>query len=155
MIIPGAGLPLYNCNNGDLILSFILTPHRYIKVKSNHLYTSVEITLKESLIGFIKGITQLDSRLITITSESIIKPNMIKCIENEGLAEENTNKLGNLYVKFKIIYPDSLTSEQKKCIIELVLIPGSLLCIICISTRSIWPSPIKHYSVHYNSQTKL
>ena len=118
MIIPGKGLPLYNCNNGNLILSFILTPHRYIKVKGIHLYTGVEITLKESLIGFIKGITQLDSRLITITSESIIKPNMIKCIDDEGLLDENTNKLGNLYVKFKIIYPDSLTSEQQKFIKE-------------------------------------
>ena len=43
---------------------------------------------------------------------------MIKCIDDEGLLDENTNKLGNLYVKFKIIYPDSLTSEQQKFIKE-------------------------------------
>ena len=116
MIIPEKGLPLYNYSNGNLILSFTLYSHRYIKVKGDNLYTTIQITLKESLIGFIKGITQLDSRLITITSESIIKPNMIKCIDNEGLLNEKTNKLGNLYIKFKITYPDSLTEEQMKCI---------------------------------------
>ena len=118
MIIPNMGLPLYNNENGDLILSFILNSHPYFKVKYNNLYTNIEITLKESLIGFTKDIIQLDSRVIIITSESIIKPNMIKCIEDEGLPLLEKNNVGKLYIKFKIIYPDLMTEKQIKCIKE-------------------------------------
>lgn len=78
----------------------------------------MEITLKESLIGFIKEITHLDSKIITINSESIIKPNTIKCINQEGLFNSTDNIYGDLYIKFKIIYPDSLNENQIKFIKE-------------------------------------
>jgi len=113
---PGRGYPLFNGNNGDLIITFKLKDHNVFKMKGFNLYTSINITLKESLIGFIKTITHLDERLLTINSENIIKPNMIKEIENEGF--EYKDNIGSLYIKFKIIYPDSLTIEQIKLISE-------------------------------------
>ena len=116
MKIPGKGLPLLNGKNGDLIISFNLSKHKQFKIKDKDLYVNFEITFKESLIGFIKGLTHLDKRLLTINSESIIKPNMIKCIDEEGIYDEKTGTYGNLYIKFKIIYPDELTKEQKDAI---------------------------------------
>jgi molecular chaperone DnaJ len=113
------GLPLFNGKNGDLILSFNLSRHKYFKIKDKDLYINYDITFKESLIGFIKGFKQLDNRMLTINSESIIKPNMIKCIDDEGIYDQTTDKYGNLYIKFKIIYPDTLTEEQKNVIKDL------------------------------------
>ena len=112
MILKEKGLPHYKGKNGDLILSFTVTHHNKFKLKNKDLYTYLDITLKESLIGFIKGLQHLDSRMITINSDIIIKPNSIRCIDNEGLYDKNTGSNGDLYIKFKIIYPTSLTEQQ-------------------------------------------
>jgi len=113
MIIQNKGLPLLNGVNGDLILSFNLNRHSLFKLKNKDLYFSMDITFKESLLGFIKGLHHLDNRILTINSEDIIKPNMIRCIENEGLYDISTGQYGNLYLKFKINYPNSLSQEQR------------------------------------------
>ena len=118
MTIENKGLPLFGGNHGNLVLSFNLLNHNRFKLKGNDLYTNLDISFKESLIGFVKGITHLDSRLITIHSEQIIKPNNMKCITNEGIYDTNTNTYGNLYIKFKIIYPSELSDEQKTIIKE-------------------------------------
>ena len=112
IVIKEKGLPHHKGKNGDLVLSFNLTHHNKFKLKNKDLYTYLDITLKESLIGFIKGLQHLDSRMITINSETIIKPNSVRCIDNEGLYDSNTGSNGNLYIKFKIIYPTYLTEQQ-------------------------------------------
>tara|TARA_E500000178_G_scaffold293500_1_gene298291 strand:+ start:2928 stop:3932 length:1005 start_codon:yes stop_codon:yes gene_type:complete len=116
MTFNNKGLPLYNGENGNLIFTFNLNTHNKYKIKHKDLYISLDITLKESLTGFIKGIQHLDNRIITINSTSIIKPHTIKCIDKEGIYNSNKSKYGNLYVKFKIIFPESLNNDQIKFI---------------------------------------
>ena len=118
MTIKNHGLPLYNGENGDLILSFNLKTNDKFKIKNKDLYISLDITLKESLTGFTKNIQHLDNRIITINSNSIVKPNAIKCIDNEGIFDINQTLYGNLYIKFKINFPDSLTEKQLKILNE-------------------------------------
>ena len=118
MVIQDKGLPLFKSLSGDLILSFHLEEHKNFKLKRNDLYYTMEITLKESLIGFIKGIETIDKRMLTIESNDIIKPNMIKQIENEGIYDNRTRLTGSLYIKFKVNFPTSLSEEQLKCIKE-------------------------------------
>lgn len=112
IILKNNGLPILNGESGDLYITFELKEHDKFKLKHKDLYLTLEITLKESLIGFIKEITTLDSRIITIHSDEIIKPNMIKKINNEGLFDDKNSIYGNLYIKFKILFPDSLSKEQ-------------------------------------------
>ena len=116
MTINGKGLPLYKGENGDLVLSFNLLNHSRFKIKNKNLYTNFDISFKESLLGFIKGFEHLDTRLLTINSDSIIKPNTIHCINDEGIYDQESNTYGKLYLKFKIVYPNSLTDEQKEII---------------------------------------
>ena len=118
MTIENKGLPLFDGKNGNLVLSFNLIQHNRFKIKGNDLYTNLDISFKESLVGFVKGVTHLDSRMITINSEQIIKPNNMKCIPDEGIYDINTKTFGNLYIKFKIIYPSELSEEQKTIIKE-------------------------------------
>ena len=116
MHVQNKGLPLLNGVNGDLILSFNLNKHLSYKLKNKDLYIVLDISLKESLLGFIKGITHLDKRMLTISSEDIIKPSTIRCIDNEGIYDSKTGQYGNLYLKFKIVYPNSLSQEQRDII---------------------------------------
>jgi len=116
IIIPEKGIPILNGKNGNLVITFRLKEHPYLKLKGNDLYTNMTISLKESLTGFTKTISQLDKRFITINSDSIIKPNTVKCIKQEGL--NLTESIGNLYIKFKVIYPDSLSEKQIEIVNE-------------------------------------
>ena len=113
MTIKEKGLPLHKGNNGDLVLSFNLLNHNRFKIKNKNLYVNFDISFKESLLGFIKGFEHVDGRLLTINSESIIKPSTIHCIDDEGLLDNTTNTYGKLYIKFKVQYPTSLNDEQK------------------------------------------
>lgn len=116
MTIKGKGLPLYKGENGDLVLSFNLLNHSRFKIKNKNLYVNFDISFKESLLGFIKGFEHLDTRLLTINSDSIIKPSTVHCINDEGIYDQESNTYGKLYLKFKIVYPNSLTDEQKEII---------------------------------------
>lgn len=96
---------------GNLVLKINVNDTENIKRKNNDLYTSIIISLKESLIGFTKEFIHLDNRIIKITSNDIIKPNTVKCIEGEGLQMDDF--IGDLNIKFKIEYPGFLTEKQK------------------------------------------
>jgi DnaJ-class molecular chaperone len=119
MILVEKGLPLLNGINGDLIISFKLLPHSHFKIKNNDLYYTFNISLKESLTGFTRDIIHLDNRILTITSSNIVKPGTIRCIDNEGMVIYNENKNGILCIKFKIMFPETLTDKQIKIINEL------------------------------------
>lgn len=116
MTVEGKGLPLYKGENGNLVLSFNLLTHDRFKIKNKNILTNFDISFKESLLGFIKGLEHLDDRLLTINSDSIIKPNTIHTIDNEGLYDINSNTYGKLYIKFKVHFPSSLTDKQKEII---------------------------------------
>lgn len=120
MILVEKGLPLLNGINGDLIISFKLLPHSHFKIKNNDLYYTFNISLKESLTGFTRDIIHLDDRILTITSSNIIKPGTIRCIDNEGMIIYNENKNGILCIKFKIMFPETLTDKQIEMINEVL-----------------------------------
>lgn len=120
MILVEKGLPLLNGLNGDLIISFRLLPHSHFKIKNNDLYYTFNISLKESLTGFTRDIIHLDDRILTITSSNIVKPGTIRCIDNEGMIIYNNDKNGILCIKFKIMFPESLTEKQIEMINEVL-----------------------------------
>jgi len=70
-----------------------------------------EITLLQALTGVDFVIKHLDGRKIRIKNShgEVIKPDDIKTIENHGMPyHKQTYKSGNLFVIFKIKFPDSL-----------------------------------------------
>ena len=111
------GLPILNGKNGDLIITLNISKHNLYKIKNYDLHLTFDITLKESLIGFTKYINFLDNKLLTLNSNSIIKPNTIKIMENYGLYNNNGTR-GCLHIKFKVQFPNELSSKQRKAIID-------------------------------------
>lgn len=74
-----------------------------------------EITLLQALTGVDFMLTHLDGRKIRIQNEpgQVIKPEDIKTIEGFGMPFHKTSyKFGNLFILFKIRFPDSLKLEQ-------------------------------------------
>ena len=93
----------------------------FIKINNNsgelkrqglNLLCEKEISLKEALCGFLFEIKHLNGKTYNIKHDkgNIIPPNFIKQIN--GLGMERNNMKGNLIIKFNILFPKSLTTEQ-------------------------------------------
>jgi DnaJ family protein A protein 2 len=101
-----------NLPPGDLELYINLKKHPiFTRIGTLDLQTELNITLKESLIGFNIKIQLLNSdEFIKIDCKSIVNPYDIKRIPGYGMKfDENT--YGDLLLKFKIKFPVLLTTE--------------------------------------------
>lgn len=101
---------------GDLIFAIHTAPHGTFERLKNRvdLKTRMVLSLKESLVGFTRSITHLDGRVISFTSEEVLKPGDVRMISEEGMPHnENRDIRGDLYIEFAVQFPASLTSAQK------------------------------------------
>jgi DnaJ-class molecular chaperone len=74
-----------------------------------------EISLLESLTGVNFLVDFLDGTKFAVSSNKgqVIKPNSLMTIEEKGLPfHKNPYKFGNLFVLFKIKFPESLNATQ-------------------------------------------
>jgi len=74
-----------------------------------------DITLLQALTGVDFVLTHLDGRKIRVKNEpgQVIKPEDIKTIEGFGMPFHKTSyRFGNLFILFKITFPDKLQPEQ-------------------------------------------
>jgi len=107
-----------NCNQynlkGDVKLFVkIINKTQFIRNGLNLLY-NYTISLKESLMGFSFQLEHLNGKFYTINSgdESIVRPGAETIIK--GMGFERNNIKGDIIIKFDIIFPRTLTKEQKK-----------------------------------------
>lgn len=76
-----------------------------------------EISLLEALTGIDFTIMHLDGKIFRITGEKgqIIKPGQKMTVEGLGMPFHKTNyKYGNLFITFKIKFPDNITDAESK-----------------------------------------
>ena len=74
-----------------------------------------EITLLEALTGVNFTIMHLDGRIVRIVGKEgeIIKPSSMMTCEGLGMPFHKTSyKFGNLFISFKIKFPDSIDQGQ-------------------------------------------
>ncbi|KAA8549101.1 hypothetical protein F0562_000785 [Nyssa sinensis] len=67
----------------------------------------------QALVGFEKNIKHLDERLVDISSKGITKPKEVRKFKGEGMPLHFSSKKGDLYVAFEVLFPTSLTEDQK------------------------------------------
>lgn len=96
---------------GDVVIVVQEQPHELFKRKGADLLIEKEISLVESLTGVDFVLTHLDNRKIRIRNKpgEVIKPDDIKTVEGFGMPyHKQVYKNGNLFIVFKIKFPDSL-----------------------------------------------
>ncbi|KAI0566960.1 HSP 40 [Gracilaria domingensis] len=90
------------------------------------LHYRLSVTLSEALVGVNRQVRQLDGRLVPIQTDKVIKPGEKIFIAEEGMPDYHDGTAGNLIVEFWVDFPENLTEEQKKAVIELHGQPPSL-----------------------------
>ena len=104
---PGSSAP------SDIIFVVNERPHAIFKRDGKDLIMTEKISLLEALVGKTLNITTLDGRHITVKLDDIVTPGYEKVVADEGMPSKEPGKRGNLRIKFNVMYPSSLTSQQK------------------------------------------
>ncbi|GAB4841748.1 DnaJ protein erdj3b [Ancistrocladus abbreviatus] len=114
------GEPKIDGEPGDLKFRIHTAPHDSFTREGNDLRTTVTITLVQALVGFEKTIKHLDNHLVDVSSKGITKPKQVRKFKGEGMPLHFSDKKGDLYVTFEVLFPTSLTEDQKKKIKEVL-----------------------------------
>lgn len=111
MVFRGQGDEGPGIEAGDVIIVLVQKEHDIFTRKENHLFMDMDIELVVALCGGIKrSMTTLDERELVISNlpGDVIKDGDKKMIPNEGFPIKNRgpHEKGNLYITFKVIFPD-------------------------------------------------
>jgi DnaJ family protein A protein 2 len=77
------------------------------------LLINIDITLAESLCGFVKSITHLDGKSHNLSYNKVVKNGDVIVFKGLGMPSLENEGFGNLYVSVSVEYPDDLTSDKK------------------------------------------
>lgn len=94
---------------GDVVIVLDQKDHEMYQRRGDDLVMKMDLKLVEALCGFRRTITTLDNRTLIVSSSpgQVIKPNDIKCIENEGMPLHRAPyEKGQLFVNFEIEFPE-------------------------------------------------
>ncbi len=106
----GKGNIINNHHKGDIKIHISIKNHYVFLRDGIDLIYTKNITLKEALCGFSIEIVHLNGKSYKINNtDVIIHPNFIKSVPNHGMKRNGIT--GNLIIKFKIKFPDSLKSD--------------------------------------------
>ncbi|PUZ56646.1 hypothetical protein GQ55_5G343100 [Panicum hallii var. hallii] len=107
------GEPKIDGEPGDLKFKIRTARHERFRREGNDLHATATISLLEALVGFKKNFNHLDNHSVEIGTEGITKPKEVRKFEGEGTPLYKSNKKGDLYITFDVVFPEGLTDDQK------------------------------------------
>lgn len=111
--IRGEGEPAVKGIPGDLYVEIKVKEHPIFKRNGMNLYCDFPITFPEAVLGGEIEIPTLEG-LEKIKISPGTQDGEVLTLKNSGLPEINGRKRGNLYVKFFIDVPKSVSKEEKR-----------------------------------------
>jgi DnaJ-related protein SCJ1 len=106
---------------GHVVFKILTAPHRNFTRRGKDLHFTQKLTLLEALTGFDKTIRQLDGRLVSIRSDDVTPHGQVMRVKGEGMPVHTVpSQRGDLYVKFAVELPKTLTNEQKEGFAEIL-----------------------------------
>lgn len=101
--------------NGDLFINVKIRPHPYFKRVEYDIHTTNNITISQAVLGTkLKVKTIAGDAMITVDPGT--QDGSVKKLNNYGINKLNSpsNQKGHHFVKFKIVVPTKLNTEQKE-----------------------------------------
>ncbi|KAF4315700.1 hypothetical protein BBO99_00009179 [Phytophthora kernoviae] len=99
---------------GHVRLQVLTAPHPLFTREGDHLWMDMDISLRESLVGFNKTFTHLDGRWVEVVRDEITPPRFVTVLKGEGMPKKDIpSERGQLHIKFHVQFPETLSDEQK------------------------------------------
>lgn len=109
-------------NNGvshsNVKIIILLKPHEFFERNGLDILYTKSISLKDALIGFSFMLNHINNKNYNISCSEIIHFNYEKIINNMGFMRDAF--VGNLIIKFNILFPPSLSLDTKKQLAKLL-----------------------------------
>jgi molecular chaperone DnaJ len=101
--------------NGDLFVKVKVRPHPYFRRDNFDIHTVNNITISQAVLGAKVQVRTLTGD-VTVTIDPGTNDGDTKKLQNYGITKlpPNQTQKGHHFVKFKIVIPTKLTSEQKE-----------------------------------------
>jgi len=115
LTFPSMGNEYDSMGASDISFIVVEIPHPRFKREGDNLRAVVELTLKEALLGFEKTLDHLDGHQVTLKRDYVTQPGDVDKIKGEGMPQhEYSSYHGDLFVEYKVVLPEKMTSEQIK-----------------------------------------
>jgi DnaJ family protein B protein 4 len=105
-------------SNSNVKIIILLKPHELFERNGLDILYIKSISLKDALIGFSFMLNHINNKSYNISCSEIIHFNYEKIINNMGFVRDAF--VGNLIIKFNILFPPSLTTDTKKQLAKLL-----------------------------------
>jgi len=106
---------------GDVYVRVTTKEHSRFLRKGDDLYCEQYISLLEALTGVEIQIEHLDGHIVTHKKLTVTAPESVIEIPNEGMPIFRGNgKKGKLFIQISVIFPTSLTEQQKRDVQQLL-----------------------------------
>jgi len=103
---------------GDLILTISVAPHERFERKGDDLYTDLDVSLTDAVLGAEVVITTLKSLVVLKVPPLTQNGRQIR-LAGLGMSHLNGSGSGDLYVRVKVLLPEKLSEKEKKLFEEL------------------------------------
>ncbi|PJF19762.1 hypothetical protein PSACC_00370 [Paramicrosporidium saccamoebae] len=110
---------------GDLIVVIRTEEHPMYQRDGIHLYTTVNLTLREALLGFKKDIVQLDGTTIELVRKDTTQSDFVERLVGQGMPRKDSNKRGDLFVKYRVILPSKISRDQSVLLDKVFPMPAN------------------------------
>jgi DnaJ-class molecular chaperone len=99
---------------GNVILTLKTTKHAKFKRMGDDLHMSMQISLRESLLGWAQTIRHIDGHTVELSSDSVTKHLQIIRVKGEGMPlRDDPATFGDLIVKVNVVFPTKLDKRQR------------------------------------------
>ncbi len=98
---------------GDLYMTVNVLPHNVFNRKDNDLHIEVPVTIKEAYLGGKIDIPTFDGKVDMKLPKRIQSGKTLR-LKGKGMPGIKGGSNGNLYVKTRIVFPEKMSSKQKK-----------------------------------------
>lgn len=123
IVLSGQGHEIPDAANGDLVIVLRCVKHEIYQRIGADLAMTKKISLKQALCGFEIIIPHLSGYKLKLKSEpnEIIQHSSLKAVYSKGMPQKGSaNTFGHLYVKFEIVFPETLDEETRNKIAKLL-----------------------------------
>ena len=120
VLLTNCGNEASNHTRGDVKVTFRVAEHPTFKRSGLDIHTEKTISLKEALCGFVFNIEHINGKKFVFNSSpgNVIRDGLIKTIPKLGI--RRGEDVGNLSIVFHVAYPDKLSEEQVKKLLEIL-----------------------------------
>lgn len=101
---------------GNLIFIIDQMPHGYFVRQGDDIHTRMDISLKDSLVGFTRTFEHLDGHKVVLEKKTITYCSEIFIMKGEGMPRADKKGKGDMHITLEIKFPNSLSEEQKNII---------------------------------------